>query len=94
MWLIDLMEVGAVSETGSSSAAVAIVDGSRVRVECVGREAGYSPSRGQHAARPRERPPHFTHLCLFFLKNAVSLSPARLHALELQCRQDSALIPA
>ncbi|XP_010140234.1 PREDICTED: whirlin-like, partial [Buceros rhinoceros silvestris] len=29
LWLIDLMEVGAVSETGSSSAAVAIVDGSR-----------------------------------------------------------------
>lgn len=31
LWLIDLMEVGAVSETGSSSAAVAIVDGLRVR---------------------------------------------------------------
>lgn len=33
LWLIDLMEVGAVSETGSSSAAVAIVEGLGVRAD-------------------------------------------------------------
>lgn len=90
------MEVGAVSETGSSSTAVAIVDGLRVRVNVRRVGGGVQAVRGQHAAQPREQPPRFTSLpflpvaLLSHSRVPFPSSAAWLQALVLQCRKDSA----